>query len=97
MEVTGAGASSQTLLLWTRSHPMIQVWTLAPKLELLDATGMAELGYPHPPSGRDLCRSLADERPPPPGVDATVVEALSASKPFGAPVAITWAELLGGR
>lgn len=94
--ITGAEAGASTLLLWSRNHPVIQVWTLATKLEVLDATEMSALGYPRPPTGRYLCRSLAAEQPPPPGVHAAIVEQLCAGHPAGAPVATTWADLLGG-
>lgn len=83
-------------MLWSRKYPVVEAWWLDRRIEFLGEVDMRTLGDPRQPKGAYLCRRLLERPEVPRVIDRSVLAALQPSdgEP-GAPVAVTWADLLG--
>lgn len=93
VEVTGAEASAELLLLWSQGVTPVRMWWLDSVLELLDERDMSERAYPGKPDGRYLCRVLRVPFEGAPTVGSDRIRRLVRGVRFGSPKAATWADI----
>ena len=91
--LTGAEAAAQILVLHTGGDNTLVAWSLAPDLELLEESDMAELGYPSRARGRYLCRRLGTPLPLPAHWTADALPPSPPNTPLGAPRVLSWQQL----
>ena len=96
VRLTGAEAAAQILILHTGGDNTLVAWWLAPDLELLGESEMAELAYPSRARGRYLCRRLGTSLPLPAHWTADALPPIPPNTPLGAPRVLSWQQLADG-
>lgn len=94
VDMTGAHASAETLVLWMTDVRQLWAWHLDQEIEVLDAGEMRALGYPRPPTGRYLCRTLGGPIALPTEIDRSAIDHVMTGHATGAPITTSWATLL---